>query len=61
VIRGMPEVSYAKAGSGSMGCTAQEDIPSGTTLAVEQSVIALCREKLGIDILSGEISKAHRK
>jgi len=60
VIRGMPEVSYAEAGSASVGCTAQDDIPSGTTLAVEQSVIALCRENLGIEILPGEISTAHR-
>ena len=60
VIRGLPEVSYAEAGSTSANGTAQDDIPNGSTSAVEQSVISLCREKLGVQVSPSDISSAHR-
>ena len=60
VIRGLPEVSYAEVGSCSGEGTTRDDIPNGSTFAVEQSVITLCRDKLGINIDLSDISSAHR-
>lgn len=60
VIRGVPEQSYSEAGIRSGEGQIQDTLPTGSSMAVEQSVIALCRDKLGIDILPNEISSAHR-
>lgn len=52
LITGLPVESYAEATNvGSDGETSQ---------AIEQSVLKLCNEKLGINIRSADISVAHR-
>lgn len=60
VIRGLPEASFAELGTRSNDCSSQDMIPVGSSLPVEQAVIELCRDRLGIDVLPSEISSAHR-
>jgi len=44
----MPETSYAEPGLRSQEGATQDTIPNGPSSAVEQSVTALCHDKLGI-------------
>ena len=56
----MPEATFAEAGTRTADVGTQDPIPNGSSQSVEHSVITLCRDKLGIDVLPSDISSAHR-
>lgn len=64
VIRGLPETSYAERASG--GATGGAPTTANTVsvaesnLAVENAIISLCRDRLGVMVSPTDISAAHR-
>ena len=60
IISGLPEGSFAEVASASSGSTTTDMAQESSSVAVEQTVINFCHEKLNINIGHGDISVAHR-
>lgn len=59
VIRGLPEKSAAEMATASMGSDGNPLLLDGSK-SVENTVIAFCKDSLGIELSSADISIAHR-
>jgi len=60
VIRGLSESTYAELGSPSTGSDLSGVSHNETSVAVEETFLRFCKERLHIDLKSGDISTAHR-
>jgi len=59
IICGLPEGSFVESATRSADLLPSDTAQEGSSAAVENSVIAFCRDKLDIDLQPGDISSAH--
>ena len=59
IISGLPEGSYAEAGTSSIG-SPDDESPVESSTATEKTVLRLLKNTMGLDISAGDITIAHR-